>query len=84
MNFRFTFAEGIPEALERERKKSPLDNHQWTDAEADRFCEVSRCLYAMYPSEDTLCEPHVGYTLVWNRYGLWRVYVKRGVVKQIV
>ena len=68
----------IAAAVERERRRAPLDRRDWSDKTADRFCDLTAEIYAM--DEDTQLETHRGFALVWNSCGVWRVEVKRGKV----
>jgi len=72
-------------ALAEMRKGSRVERRSWSDRFADRFCELASPLFdKVGENEDTETEVRRGFTLVWNRAGLWRVDVRRGVVAQIV
>ena len=71
----------IAAAVERERRRAPLDKRDWSDKTADRFCDLTAEIYDM--DEGTQVETHRGFALVWNSCGVWRVEVKRGRVTRL-
>ena len=72
----------IAAAVERERRRAPLDKRDWSDRTADKFCELTADIYAA-DNDDTEVETHRGFAIVWNTSGAWRVEVKRGRVTRI-
>ena len=72
----------IPAAVERERRRAPLDHRDWSDKTADRFCELTADIYAA-DNDDTEVEARRGFSIVWNANGAWRVEVKRGRVTRL-
>ena len=72
----------IAAAVERERRRAPLDKRDWSDKTADRFCELTADIYAA-DNEDTEVEARRGFSIVWNANGAWRVEVKRGRVTRL-
>ena len=75
-------AEAIAAAVEKERRRAPLDKRDWSDKTADRFCELTADIYAA-DNDDTEVETHRGFAIVWNTSGAWRVEVKRGKVTRL-
>jgi len=75
-------ADEIAAAVEKERRRAPLDKRDWSDRTADRFCELTADIYAA-DNDDTELETHRGFSIVWNANGAWRVEVKRGRVARI-
>ena len=71
----------IAAAVERERRRAPLDKRDWSDKTADRFCDLTAEIYDK--DEGTQVETHRGFALVWNSCGVWRVEVKRGRVTRL-
>lgn len=64
-------------AVENLRETSPVIDWDWSDEEADTFCELTADIYGMVgDDEDTLCETHRDFVIVWNRCGVWRVDMK--------
>ena len=78
----------IAAAVESERRRAGIDNRDWSDKTADRFCELTADIYnapdAAALDEDTEVERRRGFAIVWNSCGVWRVEVKRGRVTRIV
>ena len=72
----------IAAAVERERRRAPLDKRDWSDKTADRFCELTADIYAA-DNDDTEVEARRGFSIVWNANGAWRVEVKRGRVTRL-
>ena len=72
----------IAAAVERERRRAPLDTRDWSDKTADRFCELTADIYAA-DNDDTEVEARRGFSIVWNANGAWRVEVKRGRVTRL-
>ena len=72
----------IAAAVERERRRAPLDKRDWSDKTADRFCELTADIYAA-DNDDTEVEARRGFLIVWNANGAWRVEVKRGRVTRL-
>ena len=72
----------IAAAVERERRRAPLDKRDWSDKTADRFCELTADIYAA-DKDDTEVEARRGFSIVWNANGAWRVEVKRGRVTRL-
>jgi hypothetical protein len=72
----------IAAAVERERRRAPLDGRDWSDKTADRFCELTADIYAA-DNDDTEVEARRGFSIVWNANGAWRVEVKRGRVTRL-
>lgn len=72
----------IAAAVERERRRAPLDRRDWSDKTADRFCELTADIYAT-DNDDTEVEARRGFSIVWNANGAWRVEVKRGRVTRL-
>jgi len=72
----------IAAAVERERRRAPLDKRDWSDKTADRFCELTADIYAA-DNDDTEVEARRGFSIVWNTNGAWRVEVKRGRVTRL-
>ena len=72
----------IAAAVERERRRAPLDHRDWSDKTADRFCELTADIYAA-DNDDTEVEARRGFSIVWNANGAWRVEVKRGRVTRL-
>ena len=72
----------IAAAVERERRRAPLDRRDWSDKTADRFCELTADIYAA-DADDTEVETRRGFAIVWNASGAWRVEVKRGRVTRL-
>ena len=72
----------IAAAVERERRRAPLDRRDWSDKTADRFCELTADIYAA-DNDDTEVEARRGISIVWNANGAWRVEVKRGRVTRL-
>jgi len=83
MDDRDNYVPGLFEALERQRAESPVDWTPWSDEDADKYVELTLPIYGLYPSEDTACEPHRGFALVWNHFGLWRVDVKNNEMTKL-
>ena len=75
-------AEAIAAAVEKERRRAPLDKRDWSDKTADRFCELTADIYAA-DNDDTEVEARRGFSIVWNANGAWRVEVKRGRVTRL-
>ncbi len=73
----------IAAAVERERRRAPLDRRDWSDKTADHFCELTADIYAA-DNDDTEVEARRGFSIVWNANGAWRVEVKRGRVTRLV
>ena len=72
----------IAAAVERERRRAPLDKRDWSDKTADRFCELTADIYAA-DNDDTEVEARRGFSIVWNANGAWRVEVKLGRVTRL-
>ena len=72
----------IAAAIEKERRRAPLDKRDWSDKTADRFCELTADIYAA-DNDDTEVEARRGFSIVWNANGAWRVEVKRGRVTRL-
>ena len=72
----------IAAAVERERRRAPLDHRDWSDRTADRFCDLTAEIYAA-DNDDTEVEARRGFSIVWNANGAWRVEVKRGKVTRL-
>lgn len=72
----------IAAAVERERRRAPLDKRDWSYKTADRFCELTADIYAA-DNDDTEVEARRGFSIVWNANGAWRVEVKRGRVTRL-
>jgi len=72
----------IAAAVEKERRRAPLDRRDWSDKTADRFCELTADIYAA-DNDDTEVEARRGFSIVWNANGAWRVEVKRGRVTRL-
>jgi len=72
----------IAAAVERERRRAPLDKRDWSDKTADRFVELTADIYAA-DNDDTEVEARRGFSIVWNANGAWRVEVKRGRVTRL-
>ena len=72
----------IAAAVERERRRAPLDHRDWSDRTADKFCELTADIYAA-DNDDTEVEARRGFSIVWNANGAWRVEVKRGRVTRL-
>ena len=72
----------IAAAVERERRRAPLDRRDWSDKTADRFVELTADIYAA-DNDDTEVEARRGFSIVWNANGAWRVEVKRGRVTRL-
>ena len=72
----------IAAAVERERRRAPLDRRDWSDKTADRFCELTADIYAA-DNDDTEVEARRGFSIGWNANGAWRVEVKRGRVTRL-
>ena len=72
----------IAAAVERERRRAPLDRRDWSDKTADRFCELTADIYAA-DNDDTEVEARRGFSIVCNANGAWRVEVKRGRVTRL-
>lgn len=72
----------IAAAVERERRRAPLDRRDWSDKTADRFCELTADIYAA-DNDDTEVEARRGFSIVWNANGAWRVEVKRDRVTRL-
>lgn len=72
----------IAAAVERERRRAPLDKRDWSDKTADRFCELTADIYTA-DNDDTEVEARRGFSIVWNANGAWRVEVKRGRVTRL-
>ena len=72
----------IAAAVERERRRAPLDKRDFIDKTADRFCELTAEIYAA-DNDDTEVEVRRGFSIVWNANGAWRVEVKRGRVTRL-
>ena len=72
----------IAAAVERERRRAPLDRRDWSDKTAERFCELTADIYAA-DNDDTEVEARRGFSIVWNANGAWRVEVKRGRVTRL-
>lgn len=83
MGDRDNYVPGLFEALERQRAESPVDWTPWSDEDADKYVELTLPIYGLYPGEDTACEPHRGFALVWNHFGLWRVDVKNNEMTKL-
>jgi len=49
----------------------------------DVYIDLTLPIYGLYPNEDTECEPHRGFALVWNHFGLWRVDVKNDEITKL-
>ena len=73
----------IAAAVERERRRAPLDKRDWSDRTADKFCELTADIYAAAADDDTEVETRRGFAIVWNANGAWRVEVKRGRVTRL-
>ena len=73
----------IAAAVERERRRAPLDKRDWSDRTADKFCELTADIYADDADDDTEVETRRGFAIVWNANGAWRVEVKRGRVTRL-
>ena len=73
MDDRDNYVPGLFEALERQRAESPVDWTPWSDEDADKYVELTLPIYGLYPSEDTACEPHRGFALVWNHWPFAKV-----------
>lgn len=73
----------IAAAVERERRRAPLDHRDCSDRTADKFCELTADIYAADTDDDTEVETHRGFAIVWNASGAWRVEVKRGKVTRL-
>lgn len=73
----------IAAAVERERRRAPLDHRDWSDRTADKFCELTADIYAADTDDETEVESRRGFAIVWNTNGAWRVEVKRGKVTRL-
>ena len=73
----------IAAAVERERRRAPLDHRDWSDRTADKFCELTADIYAADTDDETEVETRRGFAIVWNTNGAWRVEVKRGKVTRL-
>ncbi len=73
----------IAAAVERERRRAPLDHRDWSDRTADKFCELTADIYAADTNDETEVETRRGFAIVWNTNGAWRVEVKRGKVTRL-
>lgn len=73
----------IAAAVERERRRAPLDHRDWSDRTADKFCELTADIYAADTDDETEVETRRGFAIVWNANGAWRVEVKRGRVTRL-
>lgn len=73
----------IAAAIERERRRAPLDKRDWSNRTADKFCELTAEIYAADKDDDTEVETHRGFSIVWNANGAWRVEIKRGKVTRL-
>ena len=51
--------------------------------EMDVYIDLTLPIYGLYLNEDTECEPHRGFALVWNHFGLWRVDVKNDEITKL-
>ena len=67
------FVPGVLEALERERSKAPEDWTLLNDEDADALIDLTLPIFGLYPKYLTQMEPHKGFVLVWNYFGLWKV-----------
>ena len=73
----------IAAAVERERRRAPLDHRDWSDRTADKFCELTADIYAADTDDETEVETRRGFAIVWNTNDAWRVEVKRGKVTRL-
>lgn len=72
-------------AVENLRVTSPVIDFDWSDEEADTFCELTADIYGTVgDDEDTLCETHRDFVIVWNRCGVWRVDLKAKTITDVL
>ena len=76
-------AEQIEAAVEKLRALAPIDECEHSDRWWSKWCNLSlKCYNAVGDDEDTECETHRGFSIVWNRAGVWKVSVaKKSVVR---
>lgn len=75
-------AQQIEDALAMERKLAPVDRTEHSEKWWDKFCALTLDIYNdVGDNEDTECETHRGFVIVWNRAGVWHVEVTAGVVR---
>lgn len=77
-------AEQIEAALAKLRALAPIDEREHSDRWWSKWCNLSlKCYNAVGDDEDTECETHRGFSIVWNRAGVWKVSVAKKSVRRV-
>lgn len=77
-------AEQIETALAKLRALAPIDEREHSDRWWSKWCNLSlKCYNAVSDDEDTECETHRGFSIVWNRAGVWKVSVAKKSVRRV-